>query len=154
MDGWTKDYSSPIVVAMMLVIFGGYFIIRGIKSKVVTKNTVNSEEFVKAMEEVNSPEWETKKAISTKNYIVYADGGLKIIDYKDVLWVYRHTYRYNGVPNHSLAYYVKGSKKMHLISYGFSEKTVDEMVVYIGKKNPKVLVGYTNENKELFKERV
>ena len=153
-DASPYDYSGPIVMAIVLLIIGSYFIYRGFKAKKVTKDTLNSDEYIKALEELENPEWETKRAVLTKNYIIYADCGLKIVDYKDITWVYRHTYTYNGVPNHSLAYYVRGSKKMHLISYGFKESTVNEMVNYIGNKNSNILVGYTNENKKLFKEIV
>lgn len=148
------DYSAPICIAIVLVIIGSYFIYRGFKSKKVTKEVLNSDEYLKALEELDNPEWETKKAILTKNYIIYADSGLKIINYKDIVWVYRHTFTYNGVPNHSLAYYVRGDKKMHLISYGFKESTVNEMVNYVGSKGTNILVGYTDENKKLFKEIV
>ncbi len=152
--GETSDTSLAIVLATISAILGISFIIVGLKSTAKTKKTVGSEEYQRAIEELNNPEYETKNAILTKNYIVYSNCGLNIVNYKDVTWVYRHTYRYNGVPNHSLAYYIRGSKKINLISYGLNQKAVDELVVYIGKKNPNVLVGYTKENIKAHKENI
>ena len=150
--GEAQDYSLPVMLGTISSILALSLISVGLIATSRTKKTVNSEVYQKAIEELNNPENETKNAILTKNYIVYSNCGLNIVDYKDVTWVYRHTYRYNGVPNHSLAYYVKGSKKMHLISYGLNQKAVDELVLYISNKNPKTLVGYTKENMKAHKE--
>lgn len=152
--GETVDTSLPIAIITISSILALSFIFTGLIATSRTKKTVNSEAYQKAIEELNSPENETKNAILTKNYIVYNNCGLNIVDYKDVTWVYRHTYRYNGVPNHSLAYYIRGSKKMNLISYGLNQKAVDELVLYISKKNPNVLVGYTKENIKAHKENI
>ena len=149
-----KDYSIPAVLIFVSSIFSITFLALGLKATSKTKKTVESEEYQKAIEELDNPEYETKGAILTKNYIVYSNCGLNIVSYKDITWVYRHTYRYNGVPNHSLAYYVRGSKKMNLIGFGFNQKQVDELVIYISKKNPNVLVGYTKENIKEHKENI
>ena len=152
--GDAKDISLPVVLGTISLILSLSFGIVGLKAMNKTKKTVESEEYQKAIEEINNPEYENKNAILTKNYIIYSGSGLNIVDYKDVTWVYRHTFRYNGVPNHSLAYYIRGSKKMHLIAFGLSQKSVDEMVEYIGKKNKDVLVGYTKENISKHKEMI
>ena len=148
------DYTGPIMVSIMLLIFGSYFMYRGIKSKIKTKNVMNSDLYIRSIDEIESPEFETNKAILTKNYLVYAESGLNIIPYTDITWIYPHVFRYNGVPNHSVAYYIKGSKKMHLISYGLKESTVNEVLYFIKDKNKDVLFGYTDENKKLYKEMI
>ena len=149
-----KDYSIPAVLIFVSSIFSITFLALGLVSTSKTKKTIESEEYQRAIEELNNPEYETKSAILTKNYIIYSNCGLNIVSYKDVTWVYRHTYRYNGVPNHSFAYYVRGSKKMNLISFGFNQKQADDLVAYVSKKNPNALVGYTKENIKAHKENI
>ena len=152
--GETSDTGLFVVIATLAAIFGLSFVVVGLKSNAKTKKTIASEEYQRAIEELNNPEYETKNAILTKNYIIYSNCGLNIVNYRDITWVYRHTYRYNGVPNHSFAYYIRGSKKMNLISFGFDQKQADGLVVYVSKKNPNALVGYTKENIKAHKENI
>ena len=37
---------------------------------------------------------------------------------------------------------------------GFDVKKVDELLSFVSKKNPNVLVGYTNENREAHRETI
>ena len=152
--GPTEDYSIPALVATISSIIALSLLIVGLKSKNKTKKTMDSESYQKAIEESNNPEFESKQAILTKNYVIYYNCGLNIISYNDISWVYRHTVRYNGVPSHAVAYYVIGSKKVNLIGCGMNQKLADSLVVYIAKKNSKILVGYTNENRRAHKERI
>lgn len=150
--GTTKDISLQVFIAVISSILFISFMIVGLISKNRTKKVLESDEYQKAIEEANTPELDTKNAILTKNYIIYYSAGLHIASYSDLAWIYRHTVTYNGVPNHSFVYYVKGNKKMNLIGFGLSSKRVDELISFISKKNPHILVGFTNENKKLFKE--
>ena len=80
--------------------------------------------------------------------------GFNIISYSDVSWVYRHTVRYNGVPNHAVAYFLLGGKRANMIGCGFNQKVADNLVEHIAKKNSNILVGYTSENRKAHKGRV
>ena len=150
--GITADISIQVVLATVSSILFISLIIVGLISKKRTKKVMESEEYQKAIIEADMPELDSKTTILTKNYIIYYNAGLHIASYNDLAWIYRHTVTYNGVPNHSFAYYIKGNKKVNFIGFGFDKKKVEELIAFIYQKNPNVLVGFTSENKKIFKE--
>lgn len=152
--GTTSDISLQMVIATISSIMFISFLIVGFISKNRTKKTMESEMYQRALEEADNPEFDTKNTILTKNYLIYYASGLHIVEYKDISWIYRHTVRYNGVPNHAFAYYLKGSKKMNLIGVGFDVKKVEELLSFVSKKNPNVLVGYTEGNRKAHRETI
>lgn len=133
-------------MAFIFLPLGLIFIIISFICKKRTQMVMNSDIYPKVSMEAENPELETKDVIFTKNYIVYNQLGLRIVNYNDITWVYRHTLNYNGIPMHSLAFYVKDDKKVKMISLGGKEVIVDEMINYVKERNPSVLVGYTKEN--------
>ena len=150
--GITADISIQVVLATVSSILFISLMMVGLISKKRTKKVMESEEYQKAIIEADMPELDSKNTILTKNYIIYYNAGLHIASYNDLAWIYRHTVTYNGVPNHSFAYYIKGNKKVNFIGFGFDKKKVEELIAFIYQKNPNVLVGFTSENKKIFKE--
>lgn len=89
----------------------------------------------------------------TPKYIVDSMKGLTVIPYQDIVWVYLHESRYNGVTNDRYLVIVTKEKKNLKVSRlsGFHPKAKDtymEIIHKIYEKNPSMLVGYTAENRK------
>ena len=92
----------------------------------------------------------------TKNYLISYAAGLELYDYKDIVWIYPHEYRYNGsLSQKSMMIVLKDSKTKKLATVSASKKNLnmfDEMYESLLNKMPDVLSGYTKENKEKAKQ--
>lgn len=148
MDELTDDSIVFYVFAAIFIIGGAICVISSSISKKNTQKTINSELYPVAATEAENPELLGKSAILTKNFVIFNERGLKIVKYDEITWIYRHTYTYNGIPSQYLAFYVKGSKKVKMIHTGMKADDVTVLMEQIAAKNPNVLVGFTNENRE------
>lgn len=109
------------------------------------------------MDEKDAFYYKSAKLALTKNYIVDFSRGITIIPYKDVVWMYKYEYRYNGVKTQvSVILYTK-DKKRHVVAAlpGYTKKSKEinqEIMETIMKKNANMIVGYTKENRKKVKE--
>ncbi len=90
----------------------------------------------------------------TKKYIISNSMGFKVIEYKDVGWVYILKRRTNGILTGShLMIYQKNGKGDTFASMRRPEE-LKNLIPVIAEKNKSILVGYTKDNQKKYKEMV
>ncbi len=141
------------------LIFGIVFLIVAIimiiayKTKVRKLMKNNKDELDVLNNEINSGEatfYDKGKIYLTKSYILDVNE-LQYYKYKDVVWVYKHIQRVNGVVSYQCLMLSTSDGKQHMIALNAKdnyEKIMDELVV----RNNNIKVGFTNENREFFKK--
>ena len=90
----------------------------------------------------------------TKKYIISNSVGFKVLDYKDVLWVYILKQKNHGITvgNHLMIY--KNDGKGDTYATMLKPEKLEELISEIKKRSKKILVGYTNENQKKYREIV
>ena len=95
----------------------------------------------------------------TNNYIVNFQGTFKILEYKDVIWMYAKVYRINGIKSgQSITVVDKKGKGYEIAQLDIVTKAkkeiYDEIWNTIISKNKNIILGYTKEAQEKAKEMV
>lgn len=95
----------------------------------------------------------------TKNYIINFQGTFKVIEYKDIIWMYTMTYRTNWIKtNQSIKVMIKNGKTYEIASINVISKAqkqiYEEIWNTIISKNGTILLGYTKENQKEAKEMI
>ncbi len=101
--------------------------------------------------------YKNAKLALTKNYVIDFAGGFKPYKYRDILWMYKYEYRYNGINTQLSIILYTEDKKRHVVAQlpGYTKKSKEvnkEIMESIMSKNEKMLVGYTKENRNRMKE--
>ena len=94
----------------------------------------------------------------TDKYILSYGSGVKLIELKDIVWIYPFITKQRGIATNKSLYIITNDKKTNVIALinAMSKKSkasFDELYQNIINRVPDVLVGYSKENKELVKER-
>lgn len=94
----------------------------------------------------------------TDNYILSYGSGVKLIELKDIVWIYPFITRQRGIVTNKSLYVITNDKKTNVIALvnAMSKKNksaFDELYQNIINRVPDVLIGYSKENKELVKEK-
>ncbi len=112
------------------------------------------EELVKELDDKDTIALPQAGIYLTRKYIISNSMGFKVVDYKDVLWVYILKQRNHGILVGShLMVYKKDGKGDTLATMRKPEK-LEKLIPGIASKNKKILVGYTSENNKKYKELV
>lgn len=155
------DFTVSLVIIIPIVIIGLVFMVIYFVNKNNTKKTKqkyadNWDKIINEINDENSLYYKNIRLYLTKNYLISYQNGLKIIDYKDVIWMYPHEYRYNGFVTQKSIYVVTRNSKTHnLITLGISKKNkilFEEIYNTLINKMPDILNGYTKENIKAAKE--
>lgn len=90
--------------------------------------------------------------VVTDNFLVSLNSNkLEALNYKDMIWIYKYEYRYNGAKtNENLKVETKDGK-IHDVAIAngglkSKDKLYEEIMHTVVDKNSKILVGYTQEN--------
>lgn len=165
LDETETDYMQ--VILLLVGVIGWFAGLAGTISQIIVVVRLN-----KTIKKFDEKEWETinkemesddafyyknAKLALTKNYIIDFAGGFKPIKYRDILWMYKYEYRYNGVKTQVSIILYTEDKKRHVIAAlpGYTKKSKEvnkEIMETIMQKNEKMLVGYTKENRNRMKE--
>lgn len=138
------------VVDVILVI--GY--IYGIKTYKKVMAEYGEDELVKELDDKDTIALPRAGIYLTKKYIISNSTGFKVVDYKDIAWVYILKQRNHGILVGShLMVYKRDGKGDTLATLRKPEK-LEELIPKIVKKNKNILVGYTSENQKKFKDIV
>lgn len=95
----------------------------------------------------------------TDNYIINFGGTFRVIKYQDILWMYPFEQRVNGIKSsQSIKVLLNNGKTYTIASIELITKkkkeVFNEIFNTILNKNNKMLVGYTNENIKLMKDKI
>ena len=165
LDETETDYMQ--VILLLVGVIGWFAGLAGTISQIIVVVRLN-----KTIKKFDEKEWETinkemesddafyyknAKLALTKNYIIDFAGGFKPIKYRDILWMYKYEYRYNGVKTQVSIILYTEDKKRHVVAAlpGYTKKSKEvnkEIMETIMQKNEKMLVGYTKENRNRMKE--
>ena len=144
----SRDKASVIFIIFGGILFLTFFILYFFQKRKIKKNIKDIDlERVKRdiMEGVIS--YDVNKTYFTRNFILSNFYYGFIIEYKDILWVYKRTlYDPNTLlPRHDLVICHKNGKKYYT-------EYSDDFIEKISKNNKNVLVGNDPLNKEKYKE--
>lgn len=91
----------------------------------------------------------------TDKYIISkVNGLLRVNEYEDFVWIYNlKAQQYGHTVNIFLTVKTKDKKQFH-IATSLDENRLIEIMSLIKEKNPQVLVGFTDENKEEYKKYI
>lgn len=95
----------------------------------------------------------------TDNYIINFGGGFKVIEYKDIIWMYSMVYRTNGIKtNQSIKVMTKNGKTHEIAVVSMVTKAKKEIYNEIWNtivsKNNSIVLGFTKEAKQQAKELI
>lgn len=155
------EFAFVLVICIPFAIIGISFLITYFIMKRNTKNSMIKfgdkwDQILNDIDANDSIYYKKAKLYLTRNYIISYQNGLEIFDYKDIIWVYPHEYRYNGVVTQKSIYVVTKNSKAHkLATISNSKKNrilFDELYNTLINKMPDILMGYTKENIKAAKE--
>ena len=99
--------------------------------------------------------FEKASVFITENYVISMIDSLLITKISDIVWVYFTDIKQNGVLSNRRVDIFTSDNKNHWISvipFGKTRNTHLEIIDAIANKNPKALVGFTDENRKVMKE--
>ncbi len=134
------------------------YIVRNKKGKNILKEY--GRELEKIEEDVNSGKGIHNKKCGvylTDRYLFSYANGVKLIEIKDIIWIYPFITKQNGITISKCIYIITNNGKSNVIAmvntWGKKNKNAfEELYQDIINKVPNVLVGYSKENKEKAKE--
>ena len=161
-DALSDVGSLQMTGCMICLIIGLASLLIGIIKKVhfnISVKKMDEDLIEKLDNEMNDADafyYEKTHLYLTKNYIINFQGRFKVIEYRDVIWMYAMNYRTNGIKTSQSINImdVKGKvTSIATINIVTKEKKeiYDEIWNTIASKNKNILLGYTKENAETAK---
>ena len=156
-DNPMMDLSTSLILCLPTLIGGciilfGYFYKNNLTKKSIRKL---GNKWYMVLKEIGSYDtvcYKKAKVYLTRNFIISYTNGVEVYDYNDIVWVYPHEYRYNGVLSQKSLFIVTKDTHMHKLAIvNASKKNLtlfDKIYDTFLKRVPNALSGYTNENKE------
>ena len=122
------------------------------------KNKYNIKELDNEMNDKNSFYYNKANLYLTPNYIINFSGKLFIIKYTDIDWIYPNITKTNGIKTAKSIILITKENKTYTISNlcnltRKSKEIYDEIWDTIVSKNSDMLVGYTEENIKVHKDK-
>lgn len=165
---YLDTYESPmdnlivdLIICLPPFLIGSFLIfIYFYKNRIIDKIILNLENkwsrILNEMESLETIHFKKAKLYLTRNFAVSYASNLEVYNYEDILWIYPHEYRYNGVLAQKCLFAVTKDSKAHkLATVNPGKKNMilfDEIYGALLKSKPKVLSGYTSENKRKAEE--
>lgn len=152
----SSNASTLIVISVFSFIGALVFLVTFITSKATLKK-IDSSRIEEAKEELKSSNvksYSKQKLYLTDRYVVSRNGGIYILEYREILWAYNLINYYRGVATGKSLMACTVNKKRFAIGYSSNanDDTNDEIMREIKLKNPDLRIGFTDENKKFFKE--
>lgn len=138
------------VVDVIMII--GY--VYGMKTYKKVMTEYGEDELVKELDDKDTIALPKAGIYLTKKYIISNSTGFKVVDYKDIAWIYILKQRNHGilVGSHLMVY--KRNGKGDTLATMRKPEELEKLMPSIAKKNKNILVGYTSENQKKFKDIV
>lgn len=127
--------------------------------KIKKLGDVKISEIDNEMNNPNSFNYEKANLFLTENYIINFYGGLNILSYKDIMWMYPFEQRMNGIKTcQSIKVLMNNGKTYNIANIDLVTKSKKEIYNEIWdtiiSKNSTMLIGYTKENIKAMKDKV
>ena len=160
---YSENAVSYIVFGTLIFILGLVLTLVGIiKKKSITSSMkrLDSSEIMNIENEMmdsNSFYYKNVGIYLTNNYLIVINSQFKVYKYNEILWMYKHENFYNGIKtSQSITIFTSDGKTSNIATIALSTKNqkeiFDEIWNTLINKNPNLLVGYTKENIDHFKE--
>lgn len=162
------DTVSDLVDNVFQIILGILFLLTSIiylivyfhrnrKFKKLKENTMFWEQIKTELDSNETVEYSKFGLYLTPNYIIDGLKGITMIPYEDIIWLYLHEQKYNGITcNRHLKVITKDKRKFQIAGLsGIHPKmrnSYTEIMEHIYEKNQSMLVGYTKENQKQVKD--
>ncbi len=148
-----------IIPFIISLIFLSLFIINKIKTK-KELNRLNEKEFKKLEKEIDEEKnihYQKYHLILTENYIICLNHNLKILKYKDLIWIYENRIKEYGITTARKVFVMNNKgKTINILTTDGQEKRNEnipkEVIATISDKNDKILVGMNKKNEEQIHE--
>ena len=143
------------VIAMpFCILFCIKFVIGFILSKLIIKK--NYMDLENELSNSNVIAYKKTKIYLTNKYIISKNWcRILVLEYNKLIWIYHNDEQNEyGLPTGRMKFIGHDANSEHLIALIKDEKILKEIMDKIVEKNPEILVGYTLENKEKYKEKV
>ena len=154
-----SDTSAVLVgIAVGIDIFAIVLFIVYIIGFIKTKNALkrfDKEDLEYELSKSSTIEYKKAKIYLTDKYIISRVMGVNVLEYNELVWLYNEKRRVNGIPT---TINLKGftNKKAYELAevsaYGEGENLLIEVMNKIKEKNLQVLLGFTKENQQSYKE--
>ncbi len=158
MNDWILIIGLVLGVIGLIVLLA-FFISRICYQRGFKKISLEEKEKIKKEinDEKNAFYYKNARVYLTTNYVINLANRFEAISYKDIVWMYPYTLKYYGIKTYQSIMLVTKDKKNHTICYmnvltKANKEIYEEIYETILQKNPKILNGFTKENKEKMKE--
>lgn len=160
----SEDMNFIIGLNIFIIVIGGLFILvyvlRINKNKKIMIN--NKDIIEKVMDDVNNNKGiysKLCKVFLTKDYIITYNAGLKIINTKDIIWVYEFVMKQNGISTNKVLYGINKLGKSNIIASinplnKKKNNALEELYQDMMNMIPGIMYGYSKENQDKVKEMV
>lgn len=160
---FTEANDTYFAFGALVGIIGIIYFVIALILKIKYNRSINklSEEDINLLDdEMNSASafyYDRQHLCLTENYIIQFSGKFKAISYKDVVWMYKFVQRVNFVKSYEAINIMTNDGKLSTIATfqmitKSRKELFEEIWNTIANKNPKILLGYSNENKQKMKE--
>lgn len=164
-NGTSQIGRVQLIFGVSLAILGILMLIVGIVEKTKFKKAIKNMDDITAKtidDEINSQDALYYKKIQlylTNSYIVNFKGMFRVIDYKDIIWMYsRNYYTDDFIKNHSIKVMKKDGKIYEIVAISTATKARKEMYNEIWNtiisKNNRIILGCTKEAMKEARSRI
>lgn len=113
----------------------------------------NVDELDMELMNCDTEKYKKENVYLTNHYIISNDLGLRVLRYDDLVWVYQEKIKQRGIlVNIVLIVYTKDKKRYQIASNLKNEERLIEIMGQLKEKNPNLLIGYTKENQQQYRE--
>jgi len=147
------------IIGGLLIIIGA---IMAIDSRIKNKNIGNilnhysegeRENILSEFSDETNVKFNKGKIVLTRNYFINTDSNLRVIEYKDMAWVYSFEEYVNGVPSHlSLIIYTTTKERITINKGALNKKNkaeIQEIMEIFYRENNEIIFGYNYDNRKL-----
>lgn len=158
-----EEYVPSTTIEIIFISIGGISLIVGLICFIVcivgvirfkkTLNKYGKDELEYELAKSSTIYYKKQEVCLTDNYVITTFMGLDVIKYEDILWLYNENRRYNFISIGKYLIARTNNKKAIQLSYVYkNEAKLIEIMNKIHEKNPKILIGFTKENQNAYKE--
>ncbi len=141
-----------IMSGVFVLVFGITLLIQRIREWGITSNKELMEQLKMELEDLTDNPYKKQKIYLTSKHIISKSGGLSVLEYNQIIWMYSQIRYVNGVAQgKTLIACTKSKRKYTLATTGPNDMNIEEIMTEIKDRNEEVRIGYTKENREFYR---